>query len=58
MKTQFQKATNKLKEFVTDMEKDGWKLKSVRFSLIKGVAKVGADVQNAKGEIVQFNQEV
>lgn len=58
MKTPFEQAIDKLKEFVTDMEQDGWKLKGIRFSLMRGNAKMGVEVVNDKGEIVQFNKEV
>lgn len=55
---QFQIAIDKIKEFVTGMEQDGWKLKGYRFSLIKGVAKIGVDIQNSKGEVLQYNQQI
>lgn len=58
MKTPFQQATDKLKEFVTDMEQDGWKLKVIRFSLMRGNAKMGVEVVNQKGEVLQFNQQI
>ncbi len=57
MKNKFEKSADKLTEFVTEMEQIGWKLKGIRFSLCKGVAKIGVDVQNEKGEVLQFNTQ-
>lgn len=55
MNSTYETAMGKLKDFVDDAVKHGWKLKAVRFSFMQGIAKYGVDIQNEEGKILQFN---
>ncbi len=57
MNPSFKKSYEKLQEFVQDAIASGWKVKGYRFSIIKGKAKLGVDIQNTNGEILQFNTQ-
>lgn len=55
--TNLKKGFAKLQEFVQDAIASGWIVKGYRFSIIKGKAKLGVDIQNTNGEILQFNTQ-
>lgn len=57
MNPSFKKSYEKLQEFVQDAIASGWIVKGYRFSIIKGKAKLGVDIQNTNGEILQFNTQ-
>lgn len=56
--TNFEKAIAKIKEFAEESLRQGWIVKGYRYTRINGVEKYGVTVQNKKGEIIQFNQQI
>lgn len=56
--TNFTKAVFKIEEFISDCLKMGWTVKGYHYTRIKGVERYGVDVQNEKGDIIQFNPKI